>query len=244
MSVELVVAASSKQTGALLATALGERGVSLSRPARCRVSYGVLLDDTIPTLNAKAGAGDKYDQLVRIREAGIKVPRIYLPDDNPDQFPLLGRRRQHMGGRDIRMVLQPEELPWRSASGSEFFVEYVPWRAEYRSWVFQGKHLGTYRKVMAHPEQYKRLGANRKNGFAFELVRKDDIPREAVQSAIGAVNALDLDFGAVDVLQGKDEVFYTLEVNTAPGVQSETRQVLRALARRIQKWSEQYAGVS
>lgn len=236
MSVELVVAASSRQTGALLAAALRERDVAVGRPARCRVSYGVQLDNTIPTLNANAGRGDKYDQMVRMAGAGIKVPRVYLPDDNPDQFPLLGRKRKHYGGTDIRLVLQPEELPWRSASGSEFFVEYVPWVAEYRSWVFRGKHLGMYRKVMAHPEQYKRIGANHKNGFAFEIVRQNDIPREVVGSAMGAVRSLDLDFGAVDVLAGKDGQFYTLEVNTAPGVQNGTRQVIRLLADHIARW--------
>ena len=239
---ELVVAASSKQTGALLAAALRERDVAVGRPARCRVSYGVPTDSRIPTLNANAGKGDKYDQMVRMAEAGIKVPRYYLLDDNPDQFPLLGRKRKHYGGTDIRLVLQPEELPWRSASGSEFFVEYIPWKAEYRAWVFRDNHLGMYRKVMAHPEQYKRLGANHKNGFAFELVREHDIPRQVVQSATGAVSALDLDFGAVDVLQGKDNKFYVLEVNTAPGVQNGTRQVLQSLANHITKWAKREAG--
>lgn len=239
---ELSVAASSKQTGALLATALTERGVSLGRPARCRVSYGVPgLGGTIPTLNANAGVGDKYDQMVRMGAAGVLVPQTYLPDDNPAKFPLLARKRQHMGGTDIRMVFMKKEIPWRVAAGAAFFVEYIPWETEYRVWVFRGKHLGTYEKVMGHPELYKRLGANRKNGFVFNLVREGDIPRAAVQSATSAVRALDLDFGAVDVLKGEDGKFYVLEVNTAPGVQNGTRVVLQGLAKNIAAWAKEQA---
>jgi glutathione synthase/RimK-type ligase-like ATP-grasp enzyme len=195
------------------------------------------LGTRIPTLNANAGAGDKYEQMVRMGEAGVLVPQTYMPDDNPTQFPLLARKRHHMGGTDIRLVMQAKELPWRAASGSDFFVEYIPWETEYRVWVFRGKHLGTYEKVMGHPEMYKRLGANYKNGFVFNLVRQGDIPRAAVQSATSAIGALDLDFGAVDVLKGENGKFYTLEVNTAPGVQNGTRQVLRGLADNIAVWA-------
>lgn len=237
---ELVVAASSKQTGALLATALREHGVAIGRPARCRVSYGVPCTDTIPTLNAKAGVGDKYEQMVRIKAAGVLVPNLYVRGDKPNKFPLLARNRIHMGGTDIRLVMQEKEMDWRAASGSAFFVEYIPWETEFRVWVYRGLHLGTYEKVMGHPEMYKRLGANRKNGFVFNLVRKNDIPRAAVGSAIGSVRALDLDFGAVDVLKGEDGQFYTLEVNTAPGVQNGNRQVLQGLAAQIAEWGGQY----
>jgi glutathione synthase/RimK-type ligase-like ATP-grasp enzyme len=47
---------------------------------------------------------------------------------------------------------------------------------------------------------------------------------------------LGLDFGAVDVLLGRDGKFYVLECNTAPGVEGEGRQVIQALARKIANW--------
>ena len=239
MSVELVVAESSRATGAILAASLRENGVEVGAPARCRVSYGVSgLDASLPTLNRRAGEGNKYDQMVRMREAGVRVPPTYLAADSPDKFPLLGRKFKHRGGTDIKVVLQPEELPWRSASGSDFFVEFIPIETEYRVWVYRGSHMGTYQKVQKHPEQFKRIGRNFKNGFAFDIVKRGDLPTEAIGLASRSVEALGLDFGAVDILRGKDGLDYVLEVNTAPGVQG-TRQVMRLLAKHIHEWSEE-----
>ena len=238
MSVELVVAKSSRPTGAILAAILRELGVEVGTPARCRVSYGVPLGTELPTLNRRAGEGDKYEQMVRMREAGVRVPPFFLPTDVPDKFPLLARKRKHRGGTDIKVVFQTEEIPWRAASGSDFFVEHIPWVGEYRVWTYRGRHMGTYRKRLAHPELYKRVGANLKNGFAFELVRREDLPTEALNLASTAVDALGLDFGAVDILHGKDGAFYALEVNSAPGVQAGTRQVIRSLATHIARWAQ------
>jgi hypothetical protein len=236
MSVELVVAKSSKATGLLLTAALKDAGVQVTKPARCRVSYGVPgLGTDLPTLNRNAGDGNKYDQMVRVKEAGVRVPPLYLATDAPDKFPLLARRFQHKGGTDIKVVLQVEELPWRAASGSDFFVEYVPIDTEYRVWTYRGRHMGTYRKEQRHPELFKRVGRNFKNGFAFVAVERDGVPTEAIDIAAAAVDALRLDFGATDILRGKDGAYYFLEVNTAPGVQG-TRQVIGSLARHIAKW--------
>ena len=235
---ELRVAESSRQTGALLEAALVERGMTVGSPARCLVSYGLPQRSQLPTLNANAGASDKYEQLVRIREAGVLVPPTYMPDDNPPKFPLLGRKRQHHGGTDIKPVMMKKEMAWRAASGIDFFTEYIPWETEYRVWVFRDKHLGTYEKVMGSPHKYKRLGANVDNGFVFNRLRRNDIPPTIVQSATSAVRALDLDFGAVDVLKGEDGHLYTLEVNTAPGVSSATNMALQGLADQIVAWAQ------
>jgi hypothetical protein len=47
-----------------------------------------------------------------------------------------------------------------------------------------------------------------------------------------------LDFGAVDILHGKDGHFYVLEVNTAPEVEGEGRQVIQSLADKIAAWEK------
>jgi len=66
---------------------------------------------------------------------------------------------------------------------------------------------------------------NHNNGWAFvensvsfpSAESKEEVCREA----IAAVDCCGLDFGAVDVVLGKeDEKAYVLEVNTAPGLES------------------------
>jgi len=49
-----------------------------------------------------------------------------------------------------------------------------------------------------------------------------DVPDDAISFAIQAVKALNLTFGAVDVILGVDNSLYVLEVNTAPGMCSPT----------------------
>jgi len=237
LAVRLVVADASKKTGATLAGLLRAEGVRLVTYGEDAViSYGVRMPDgRIPTLNARAGMADKYEQLRTLHRAGVTVPPLYN-EGHEIKFPLLARKRQHRAGKDLMPVFQPEEIPWRRAAGAEFFVEYIPVANEYRCWVFRDSHLGTYEKHMVRPAEYKRIGRNFKNGFAFQLVRHDDIPRGAVEEAKKSVKALGLDFAAVDILRGKDGKFYVLELNTAPGVEGPNRQVVQGLTEKIARW--------
>lgn len=230
-------------TGRLLQTMLNEHGIETRREVygfqpHGIVCYGVgVTNPTLPTLNANAGKLDKYEQFLKLQESGVKVPTFYAGDTNGFgcHFPMLARKRKHHGGKDIMVVLQEEDIPLRRNAGAEFFVEYVPRKTEYRCWIYRRQHLGTYQKVLKHPEQYRKVGCNYDNGFAFDLVKADAIPREAVELAAQAVQALDLDFGAVDVLHGKDGQFYVLEVNSAPGVDG-PRQGINGLVGKIERW--------
>jgi len=199
---------------------------------------------TTPALNANAGQHDKLAQFRLMREGGVRVPDFTANGGLVSiQNPLgdfsgvwFGRKLRHRGGTDIALVLQLEDFAARRASGSEFFTKFIPSTAEYRVWIYRRKHLGTYVKVLRHPSQYRGIGRNYDNGFAFNLVDSDAVPRAAVDMAAQAVTSLGLDFGAVDMLLGKDGQYYVLEVNTAPGVEGENRQVIQALARKIARW--------
>jgi hypothetical protein len=104
--------------------------------------------------------------------------------------------------------------------------------------MYRGMHLGTYRKVLRYPEQYKRVGRNYHNGWAFELVRAEELAnhRPMLDITNRAVRALNLDFGAVDMIQSEAYGYVVLEVNSAPGVEGEDRQVIRKLADKILSW--------
>jgi glutathione synthase/RimK-type ligase-like ATP-grasp enzyme len=87
---------------------------------------------------------------------------------------------------------------------------------------------------MQRPADYKYIGRNFRNGFEFQPVT--NISRI---SSLGnsALDAIGLDFGAVDILVGMDNQVYVLEVNTAPGVlASHAEPTLAILADRMVAW--------
>jgi hypothetical protein len=183
---------------------------------------------------------DKFQQMEQLFEKRVQTLGFFRRSDiTPDMrpgiiFPLFGRRRSHSGGRDIRIVLSDSDLDDVLRSNVDFFTKYEPAQAEYRVWIYRRRHLATYGKVLKYPNKYKGIGRNYDNGWAFEYMREPH--QMGIDLASAAVKALDLDFGAVDVLHGTDNVFRVLEVNTAPGVEGPDRQGIRALARRINKW--------
>lgn len=214
---------------------VGDQGTSV-------VNYGVPYTGNLPSLNKNAGRQDKHEQQRMLATRGVRTIEAFNPADAQrlpqGRFPLLGRKRSHVGGTDITLALQPEDVPLRVRAGAEFFTPYIPSVTEYRVYVYRSQHLGTYQKVLVRPQEYKKVGRNYKNGFAFQLVRSEAVPRDAVSLAGDAVKALELDFGAVDILQGKDRHFYVLEVNSAPGVEGEGRQVIQSLADKIATWEQ------
>ena len=236
--IQLLVARGSRPTGTILARLLERRGLMFGPGQPCGViSYGVFVQEPEhPTLNANAGAGTKLTQFQRMADIGVRVPTF---GDEPPGFPCLGRSYQHKGGTDIKLYLQRSDL--RRKGESDFYVQFIPSETEYRHWIYRGKHLGTYEKVLTHePTRRRRIGRNYDNGYGFELVRADRLPtlRDSITNARYAVDALKLDFGAVDVLAGEDGRAYVLEVNTAPGVEGPGRFAIQNLADKIARWVE------
>jgi hypothetical protein len=123
---------------------------------------------------------------------------------------------------------------------SDFYTKYVPRVEEYRSWVYRRGHLCTYEKRLIRPDKRRvgRPGANYHHGYAFLLLSSGAVPEELRSISARAVDVIGLDFGAVDILKGMDGQLRVLEVNTAPGVESEDRAGLKSLAIKIRRWEE------
>jgi hypothetical protein len=175
-----------------------------------------------------AGRRNKLQELTCLRNAGVAtVP--FSADGASLQYPMLARALRHARGSDIRVVLGPTERGWLPA---DFYTQYVPLAQEFRVWVYRQRNIGTYEKVMRHPERYRKIGSHYGNGFTFEHINNRP---ELLTLAARAVNALNLDFGAVDILRSTVGVDYVLEVNTAPGT---TQRVIERLAARIKRWQD------
>jgi hypothetical protein len=202
------------------------------------VCWGMGYQGELPSLNRQASRYNKLEQLRVLRDAGIlTVPffeRTQLPTA-AENYPLLGRQFRHHGGRDINLIMQPADAQFAQA---DFYTRYVPRQTEFRTWVYRRRHLATYEKVLAHPERYRRIGANFRNGFAFRLVPGERVPEDLREISGRVVDALGLDFGAVDILRGVDGRHYVLELNTAPGVEDEARFGIQQLAAKIQRWAQ------
>lgn len=246
MKIQLIVAKRTEPTRRALTEALRRVGIETSSSPQERiVSYGVHIPNDSHqghnrVLNGNAGRLNKFEELVALKAYGIRVPDFHLKDDTTDfKFPMLARTKRHHGGKDIMITMSPREIPWRIAAGADYFTTYIPSYDEQRIWVFGEKHLASYQKVMNNPEKYTGFGRNHTNGYGFQIITQETLNKEAIGLAKRSLQALSLNFAAVDILFSDNGQLYVLEVNTAPGIDSPDRQHARLLANHISEWANQ-----
>lgn len=183
---------------------------------------------TINKRNALLLATDKLAALRKLQESGVPTPNVYTQDVPVAAFPVLGRAATHRQGTDIVLCMQRADLTRARAAGCTHFSEYIPTTAEYRVHIFQGEALKVSEKVFTgDTEVYVPYIRNFENGYTFRNPRTvpQTMLRIVEQYAAAAVEALGLDFGAVDVLVGDDGYVRVLEVNTGPSLAEGTLNV-------------------
>lgn len=223
----LLYAGCTRRPGALLGDYLGiPHGIRDDMPSErldYLIRYGcisrVRYVPRIKTANRRdsiAGNTNKFKALQTMAEHGISVPPHSLTGEGLD-FPVLARDANHMRGRDIRVLLQPRDLNYVSAG---HYVQYVPKRIEWRVHVGDGRILDILEKC-PNADDYDPVTCSH-DGWRYRSLLES---HGGLTMAIGAVAALQLDFGAVDIVLGEDDKLYVLEVNTAPGFTGETRSL-------------------
>lgn len=121
-------------------------------------------------------------------------------------------------GNGIVLAKTPEEIV-----EAPLYTMYVKKVEEYRVHVFQGNVIDfVAKKHKAGEEPTNKYIRSTNNGWVF--CRDGITLSDGVRStAIAAVRALGLDFGAVDIIVGKEDgVPYVLEINTAAGMEGTT----------------------
>jgi hypothetical protein len=225
------------KTGNLLRTMLQERNL-LGTPYQGRVNYGYGRGHlgSLPTLNARAGTFNKYEELVRLHKAGVQTVPFSPYDMKETTF---GRRFHHTRGNDIRIIDGNYRVPPRGFS--DYYTQLIPKRREFRVWAFRRTCIGVYEKVLSYPRKNGRRGRSKevwnwRNGYAYEFRRASEMAPPLRTLGWQAVDALGLDFGAVDIIESVDQRYYVLEVNSAPGTEG-PRQGLTSLVNHIERWA-------
>lgn len=155
------------------------------------------------------------------KEYDVPMPKLYPTDINElinmedIQYPLIGRPDVHSRKRGFWKVnnygqlLQAIRGRGRKRAATHF-MEFVEHDREYRVHIFKGKSIRISRKEFAED------GSNK-----YTTAKPGDVKLRRVREAAKlAVQAVGLDFGAVDILAKGDEneQVWVLEVNAAPGL--------------------------
>lgn len=248
--VEFKIAKGGRPTGKMIAGMLQARGIELNIRAFGRknkgepggaavINWGISGSDNRPTLNAKAN-GSKYEQLKKLEAKGVLVPKATLLlagwSGADLAFPKLARKDRHAGGTDIIVIKEARDLFKLLNRDYAYFTELVPSDREFRVWIFRERHLVTYEKIKKREAEQPGFGRNYAQGYGFDRIENELVPDALKQIGRNAISALELDFGAADVLLGTDGRYYVLEVNTAPRIENERRTCGLRLVKQIEKW--------
>jgi hypothetical protein len=205
------------------------------------VRWGISYQGNKPALNAGVNQFDKLGAMFQFIRNKIRTP--YPHTDFEDYVNLdkgqivLARNVHHVKGKDIVVCKTLKDVR-AAAHNKDFFVAWIPTQTEYRVWVFRDRVFGIYEKVYKGEGEYEGFMRNRRFGFKFD--KRDNLRgmNELEAPCVKAVKSLGLDFGAVDLLLGKDGKFYVLENNTMPHVDSPKRSTGIRLANLVSDWAE------
>ena len=161
---------------------------------------------------------DKLEQYKIMSLAGIPQPEIFGIFDV--KFPALGRKRHHSRGRDIVYCEDYYDVEF---SDSDFFTQYIDKKAEYRVHVLGDTCLVKRKTADPDMEQDPII---RSRGKGWRQISYDGRYKEDLETlAKRAVDALEMDFGVVDIIRDQDNKLFVLEVNSAPSLNDSKQEV-------------------
>jgi glutathione synthase/RimK-type ligase-like ATP-grasp enzyme len=199
-----------------------------------------------PALNGRVNQYDKYDCFKEFEKAGVLCPTTFSVNEGIHRNAKvagetwLARKTQHTKGKDIEVCKTYDDVKRVYHNGKHaFFSVFIPTDTEYRVWVLGKNAFAIYEKVFKGEGEYE--GFMRNHRFGFKFVKRDDLrgTKAIEQPCIAAVKSVGMDWGAVDILKGKDGKYYMLEINSMPHIDSTERSSGVRLAAAVSKWAEE-----
>lgn len=167
-------------------------------------------------------AANKLHAFEKMKKAGVPIPEFAHSIENVSWKGVTVLRYKLTGhsGEGIEICETLDEAKKREKA--KLYVQYIKKVDEYRIHVVGDKIVIVQRKARRKDVPDDKVNwrvRNHHNGFIF--ARSDVNPPAAVlDAATRAIQALGLDFGAVDIVWNADKgAAYVLEVNTAPGLE-------------------------
>lgn len=170
---------------------------------------------------AVSKASNKLSTLQSLQGAGVGIPPWCTGGMVADilRFPIYCRTTlTGKGGDGIIVANEESELVY-----APLYTQGVRVAREFRVHVFNDNIIDFTEKKKRRGVEHNEQIRNFKNGWVF--CRQGIVLPDIVEEhAIRAIQALDLDFGAVDICITADNEPIVFEVNTAPGVEGSTLQ--------------------
>lgn len=180
---------------------------------------------------AVANAANKLTAFQKFADHGVKTPKFTTEFGEAmrwleDGGTLVQRAKLNgHSGEGITIITPKDYVEGRAQiERVPLYTNYIKKSDEYRIHVFDGEPFFIQRKarkVDVPDDEVNWQVRNHANGFIYAH-QGVEVPDEAKTLAVEAVKALDLDFGAVDLLLTKSGRWYVLEVNTACGLEGTT----------------------
>lgn len=175
-------------------------------------------------INGNVHLLDGLEQLETLRAAGVSCVD-FLPEPPTDLGTniFLGRKAEHTQGFDIRASNLPKERGKRPWSKSDYFTLYESTTIrEWRFHIFKGQSIARALKVWAgngpEPTQHPIIRSRRLGWHMRHDVKPAGYLRELAKQAVEAVN---YELGAVDLLELPGKVGKVLEVNSRPAIRDD-----------------------
>lgn len=170
------------------------------------------------TLNSASAISNNVDKLGSLRQmenAGVPVPEFSQDASDMDysgNSVVLGRGAEHAGGTDIEIFNSRRDA---RRSNCDFCVQYIRSQSEFRVHVVDGNIIKVSQKVYRGDSSEPNHPKIRNYDNDYHFLNPRERPSGLFQG-VAAVEAMNLDFGAVDMIFDQSNRPYVLEVNTAP----------------------------
>lgn len=170
-------------------------------------------------------ASNKLAAFEAMKEAEVSIPEYTVSREEATRWRNEGRivvaRTLLRGseGRGIVICQREEGIEEPPIVAAPLYVQYIKKQAEYRIHVFDGEVIDVQeKKTRQGAENINYQIQNTSNGWIFARDGVDP-PTQVLEEAKKAVAALQLTFGACDLIYNRHyNKAYVLEINTAPGL--------------------------